>query len=166
MPTTTKCLHCGGEATVAQEARFDQDLPDVILDPLEVHRCATCGESVVIRRLAKLHAALRDALLHKRDRLTGREARFLREGMGWSIDDAARHLGLEQAQIDQWEKDQSPIDLRDDRTLRLIIAAVKGVDLPIEELALISDRVAPLRARAKLTDEGWSVEPEPERGEA
>jgi putative zinc finger/helix-turn-helix YgiT family protein len=164
--TTTKCPRCGEEAGSSREARFDQDLPDVILDPLEVIRCPSCGESVIVRRVTTLHAALRDALLRKPDRLTGREARFLREGMGWSSEDAARHLGIEEAQIQRWERDEASMDLRDDRTLRVIVAAVKGVDLPVETLAAISDRVVPLKARATLSGEEWLVITEPERGQA
>lgn len=160
--TTSTCLHCGGPASVTHEARYDEDLPTIVLDPLEVHRCPTCGESVVIRRLSSLHVALRDALLRKPHRLTGRELRFLRQGMGWSEADGARHLGVEEDLIDRWERDEDQVDLEIDRLLRLVVAATKDVALPLEGVAGISDQVLPLRARARLTAGGWHVEPEPD----
>jgi len=158
--TSNTCLLCGGPALVSQEARYDQDLPSIILDPLEVHRCSSCGESVVIRRLTSLHTALRDALLRKPQRLTGHELRFLRQGMGWSEADAARHLGIEEELLGRWEREEAQVDLKTDRLLRLMVAAMKEVHLPLEVVAGISERVLPLRARAKLTAEGWVVEPE------
>lgn len=155
-----KCVHCGQEASLTHEARYDQDLPDIILDPLDIYRCESCGESVVIRRLTSLQGALRVALLQKLDRLTGPEARFLRQGMGWSEADMARHFKLDEEQIERWERGEEPMDSKLEWLFRLLIASMKDIALPLEQMMAISNRVTPLRARARLTAEGWEVEPE------
>lgn len=153
-------MHCGQAASVSREARYYEELPEVIVDSLEVHRCAACGESIVIRRLTSLRAALRAALLQKHDRLTGEEIAFLRQSMGWMESDMARCLGADEEQIRSWERHEAPMDLKAERIFRLMVAAMKEVALPIELVAALSDQTAPLCARARLTPEGWVVEPE------
>ena len=99
-------------------------LENVTLIGVEYHRCDKCGEEYFgYGNIEKLHEAIANVLLRKKDFLTGQEVRFLRKHLGYSGAVFAKIIGYDDATLSRLETDAQPITKAFDRLVRFTVAA-------------------------------------------
>jgi putative zinc finger/helix-turn-helix YgiT family protein len=128
-----KCPQCGDPLETRRENhRYNESgLPNVILENIEIRKCASCGEEMLgIPRIEELHRVLAMAIIHHRERLSPQEVRFLRKWLGWSGRDFASHMGVDPATVSRWERVDAPTPMGPaaDRLLRTLVAVGTPVD--------------------------------------
>jgi len=92
------------------------------------------GKTVSIYDVDGLHCAIAVALVSMRQRLTGKEFRFLRSELLLSQASLARILGVRELTIARWEKGQSEIPLSADAIVRQLFKESIGTAGSIKEL--------------------------------
>jgi putative zinc finger/helix-turn-helix YgiT family protein len=159
-----KCRACHeAEVRVTRENYSYKEcgLPNVVLVGVEVRRCPSCGEVVVpLPRVTELHRVIAMAVIHKPERLSGAEVRYLRKYLGWSGEDFGQHMGVDRSTVSNWETDKAPIGPTSDRLLRLLVARRSPVEQYSEDaLTQIKDQVGPpVRMKLSRQDHGWQAE--------
>lgn len=150
-------INCGGCGRAVQPERvsyrYDESgLPNVVLQGVEVRRCAACGhEELSIPHVTKVHRAIASGLVSSPYRLTGAQFRFLRKHLELSGEQLAGYLHTDKTKISKWEREEDPIGPSTDRLMRLLVAALDP------ELAGMSAMVA--RRLPEISDEpGAGVE--------
>jgi putative zinc finger/helix-turn-helix YgiT family protein len=157
---SVKCFTCGTQMKSQRENyRYAEcGLKHVTLLGLTVNRCPRCGNhEVSIPRIEALHRLIAGALIEKATRFTGEEIRFLRESLGWSAADLARHMGVAAETVSRWEHDVAPIGPQADRLLRLVVARGRpAINYPTERLASIEPGEAKVeRLELELRGDAW-----------
>jgi putative transcriptional regulator len=99
------------------------------------------GKTVTIHDIDGLHQAIGTALICKRQRLTGKEFRFLRSELLLSQASLAKVLGVRELTVARWEKGQSEIPLSAEAIVRKLFAESIGKNGTIKELL---DQIADL----------------------
>lgn len=80
------------------------------------------GKTVIIHDIDGLHKAIAQALISKRQRLTGKEFRFLRTELLLSQAALAHILGVRELTVARWEKGVTEIPVATDAALRQMYA--------------------------------------------
>jgi DNA-binding transcriptional regulator YiaG len=98
------CTNCNiGKLESSEPSIFSYDLSGlhvVLKGGVIQHVCPECGEkSVTIKNLPGLHKAMAEAVATANHRLSGSELRFMREFLGYSGEDMAALVGLNQDTI-------------------------------------------------------------------
>ena len=128
-----ECTNCGAAVTAERRNyRYTESgLSNVILQGVDVADCSVCGNSdVMIRRMAKIHRAIAQALVSSPARLTGEQLRFLRKHLGWSGDQLGSYLHTDRTKISKWENEDDRIGPATDRLIRLVAASLDSELLP------------------------------------
>lgn len=93
------------------------------------------GKTVSIHDIEGLHKAIGIALVHKKQRLTGKEFRYLRTEMLLSQATLAKVLGVKELTVARWEKSASEIPLATEAVVReMYLDSVGEGHKPIREL--------------------------------
>jgi DNA-binding transcriptional regulator YiaG len=126
--------------TVRREARAytEGGLRDVWLEDVDVARCATCRDVVLmVPDPHALERAIVAALVRARGPLRGPEIRFLRRAMALSGKRLASLLGVTPSVLSRWENEKSPIGAQSDRLLRTLAGREDALE-PAEVAALLA----------------------------
>ena len=117
------CRSCGGEYGPPEQVTVPlRALPSVQVSGIEGRRCQGCGAvKYAIPKMEELFRVVATLLVHKRERLTGAEARFLRKWLGWSGQDTADRLGFTPEHVSRWENGKVPISETADKLLRSLV---------------------------------------------
>ena len=100
------------------------------------------GKTVIIRDIDGLQRAIGFALVGKRQRLTGREFRFLRSELLLSQATLAKVLGVKELTVGRWERNESEIPVSAEAIVRMMFEqSFGGKGPPIRD---ILERVADL----------------------
>jgi DNA-binding transcriptional regulator YiaG len=84
------------------------------------------GKTVTIQYLEGLHLAIGLELISKRQRLTGKEFRFLRTELLLSQANLAKVLGVKELTVARWEKEQTEIPVSAEAIVRTMFAESTG----------------------------------------
>jgi putative transcriptional regulator len=120
----------------------------------------TYGRGVSINNVDGLHKAIGLGLVERKDRLTGREIRFLRHELDWSQNALAQFLGTTEQTLARWEKDQVSIPGPAQRLLaglyREHVTGNADLQASVERIAKLD---AELHAdlRLQLDDDAWEL---------
>jgi putative zinc finger/helix-turn-helix YgiT family protein len=162
----SRCTECRSDKVTVSPAPprlyEESGLPDVLVDGFQTMRCEACGETEeIIPRIAELHRVIAGVVIHKKDRLSGAEVKFLRKFIGWSGVDFAKKVGVDSATVSRWEHDEKPIGPGNDRLLRLLVATEKQVDdYSAADLDNISDEARPpVAVRVRSRNKHWERAP-------
>jgi DNA-binding transcriptional regulator YiaG len=118
------------------------------------------GRTVTIHDIDGLHRTIAHALINKRQRLTGKEFRFLRTELLMSQATLAHVLGVRELTVARWEKGHSDIPVATDAALRQMYAESHGQHPRMRE---VLDRIADLEDKidqlvlSKLPKRDWQV---------
>lgn len=155
-----KCTECRSVMRSTRENyRYSESgLSNVVLENVEIYRCAQCGvERVAIPRIEGLHRALAHAIIEKSFKLTPEEIRFLRTHLDWSGVDLAEHIGVTASSVSRWENGREPIGSTAERALRLMVLAREPGNYSLDRLAELSDEAKPAKLRMSRRAEEWLV---------
>lgn len=95
---------------------------------------------VIIQDIDGLHEAIGMALVHRRQTLSGKELRFLRNELLLSQARLAQILGVTEQTVARWEKGQTTIPKASDALVRIMFAESVRQNAPIKDvLELIAD---------------------------
>lgn len=104
-------------------------LPTIQVSGIDGARCTGCGDlRYAIPRMEDLLRTVVGLLVRKPERLSGREARFLRKWLGWSGQDTADRLGFTPEHVSRWENDKVPISETADKLLRTLVLVRQPID--------------------------------------
>jgi DNA-binding transcriptional regulator YiaG len=92
------------------------------------------GRTVSIQDIESLHQAIARALIGKRQRLTGKEFRFLRTELLLSQASLAGALGVRELTVARWEKGQTDIPVATEAAVRQMYAESVGEHPRMREL--------------------------------
>lgn len=110
-----------------------------LLDGFEFHHDPS-GRTVTIHDVDGLHEAIARELIGKRQRLTGKEFRFLRTELLLSQAALAHALGVRELTVARWEKGQTEIPVATEAALRQWYGESVGEHPGMRELlGLIAD---------------------------
>ena len=99
-------------------------LDNVTLIGIEHFRCDQCGEEYFgYGNIEKLHQAIADILLRKKDLLVGAEVRFLRKHLGYSGTMFAKLIGYDDASLSRLENGGQPVTRTFDHLVRFSVAS-------------------------------------------
>ena len=103
--------------------------PTVVVTGIEGRRCSGCGDlKYGIPHMEELFRVVAGLLVHKPQRLSGPEARFLRKWLGWSGQDTADRLGFTPEHVSRWENDEVSISETADKLFRSRVRAREPID--------------------------------------
>jgi DNA-binding transcriptional regulator YiaG len=126
----SRCRRCGGEYGPLEPVTVPlRALPTVQVSGIEGQRCASCGDlQYGVPNMEELFRVVAGLLVHKPQRLSGAEARFLRKWLGWSGQDTADRLGFTPEHVSRWENDKTPISETADKLLRSLVLVREPID--------------------------------------
>lgn len=124
------CRRCGGAYGPLEQVTVPlRALPTVQVCGIEGQRCSSCGDlSYQLPNMEELLRVVALLLVHKTERLSGAEARFLRKWLGWSGQDTAEKLGFTPEHVSRWENDKVPISETADKLLRSLVLVRSPID--------------------------------------
>jgi DNA-binding transcriptional regulator YiaG len=111
-----------------------------LIDGFEFHT-GPSGRTVTFHDIEGLHQTIALALVRKRQRLAGKEFRFLRTELLLSQASLAHVLGVRELTVARWEKGHSDIPVATDAALRQMYAEGRGQHPRMRELL---ERIADL----------------------
>lgn len=129
-----KCPQCNSEMVRTNDPYHysESGLDNIFLEGIDVFKCR-CGEAVAgIPNMPELNGLIGQILIKNKYLLSGNEVRFLRKNIGLTITNLSKQLGVAIATISRWEKGTQTISKPNDRLIRLVYAANKG--LPIKDI--------------------------------
>jgi putative zinc finger/helix-turn-helix YgiT family protein len=128
-----KCIKCETSLVSERTDKYqyhESGLDDVFLLNIIVHRCGTCGSALPeIPNVRQLHLVIALIIIEQKQKLSGKEIRFLRKNLGMKSKDLAAKLGYEPETYSRFENDREPIGDRGDRLMRIWYAAQKEKDI-------------------------------------
>ena len=126
----SQCRHCGGEFGASEQVTVPlRALPTVKVSGVDGNRCLSCGDlRYRLQNMEELFRVVAGLLVHKPERLSGSEARFLRKWLGWSGQDTAEKLGFTPEHVSRWENDKVPISETADKLLRSLVLVREPID--------------------------------------
>jgi len=109
-----------------QNIKYDASgLDNIVICGAKVYHCDNCGERYLqYGNLEKIDVAIADALLKKDKPLTGKEIRFLRTWKGYSGQRFAKLLNASAAHLYRIEANDSSVNDKFDRLVRLAIMSL------------------------------------------
>lgn len=124
------CRRCGGDYGPLEAVTVPlRALPTVQVSGIEGQRCQSCGDlKFRVPNMEELFRVVAVLLVHKPERLSGPEARFLRKWLGWSGQDTAERLGFTPETVSRWENDKVPISETADKLLRSLVRVREPID--------------------------------------
>ena len=157
-----QCLECGGKQTCHQVAKYhytECGLPGVHLHGVRQWTCAECGsQETEVPHIEGLHKALAEYLAEKNSRLLPTEFRYLRQYLGFSGRDLAKHFGVTPETVSRWENGKRPISIASERLIRLMARfGHRKEDYAYELLMSSAKTTRPRRTRTELclTGDSW-----------
>ena len=126
----SRCRRCGGDYGPLEPVTVPlRALPTVQLAGIDGQRCQSCGDlKYRVPDMEELFRVVAGLLVHKSERLSGAEARFLRKWLGWSGQDTAERLGFTPEHVSRWENDRVPISETADKLLRSLVRVREPID--------------------------------------
>ncbi|MBX2798202.1 MAG: helix-turn-helix domain-containing protein [Myxococcales bacterium] len=126
----SSCRHCGDDYGPMEPVTVPlRALPTVQLSGIEGQRCTSCGDlKYRVPNMEELFRVVAGLLVHKPERLSGSEARFLRKWLGWSGQDTAERLGFTPETVSRWENDKVLISETADKLLRSLVRVREPID--------------------------------------
>jgi DNA-binding transcriptional regulator YiaG len=121
-----ECTNCGNTAPVIRgNYRFDEIGLPVQLERIDLVKCPNCGNvDPIIPDLDGLMDCLALGVIFKREKLNGKEIRFLRKYLGKNQEEFASLVPTDATTLSKWENDLQAQGLKSDRLLRLLILNV------------------------------------------
>lgn len=103
----------------------ESGLDNVLLENISMYACS-CGNTFpIISNVRQLHDLIAENIIKKPERLSGKEARFLRKEMGVKAIDFAKLLNVSKVTISRWENENKPISIISDKLIRSIFILQK-----------------------------------------
>lgn len=156
-----KCIGCGATMKTRRgQYRYAHvDGLHVILDGVQISKCAACGEEeVAIPHVEELNRALAVDMAQRPARLSGGQVRFLRKQLGWSGVDFARRVGVTPETVSRWESGTKHMSRPAELLLRLMTLQMRPVDsYPLPEELHDSGRRSARRVRARPSRGAWEL---------
>ena len=125
---TNQCSLCGAPVTPESRTHLYEEsgVPNVYLQGVEFAECKACSDfQISIPHVAKVHQALSLAIVKSPRLLTGSQLRFLRNHVELSRDQFAKYLGVDAAEVANWELGNLvPIGQSVDRLVRLLVVTL------------------------------------------
>jgi putative transcriptional regulator len=167
MAKTKKAMHCSMcdnpkalvRKTVTHKYK-ESGLTNVILAGVEHFRCDKCGEEYFgYGNMEKLHEAIADVLLQKKDLLIGAEVRFLRKHLGYSGTMFAKLIGYDDASLSRLETGAQPVTRTFDHLVRFSVASkLPDRNYDLHDLILKGQGIKASRIELKATAKGdWEL---------
>ena len=126
----TPCRTCGAPFGPTETMTVPlRALPSVMVTGVEGQRCTSCDNvRYQVQDLDGLFRMVAFMLVHKPERLSGPEARFLRKWLGWSGQDTAERLGFSPEHVSRWENGKVRMSDTADRLLRVLATRLEPID--------------------------------------
>ncbi len=158
-----RCPNCNNEMSckLGEYHYLESGLENVYLLGVELWSCPCGEEAVGIPNVPGLHEVIAHEIVHKKSFLSGPEIRFLRKAMGMAAKVFAELLGVDPATVSRWENEKQSPGGANDRLVRMIYAAHKGLsleDLMADFPAIQPDGDLPLPFR--IPRERWGGKPD------
>ncbi len=137
-----QCPSCDSKKAIKSEVithKFKESgLDNVTLCGVKAYRCNDCGEVIYdFGDINQLNRVIADALLRKKDHLTGKEIRFLRSYVGYSSEMFAKILGYDKMSWSRIENDRSKISNQVNMAARWAVAGkLADRDYDVHDLIL------------------------------
>lgn len=136
-------------------------LPTVSIRGIEGRVCRACGDVTYrVPEMESLFRIVASLLVHKPQRLSGAEARFLRKWLGWSGQDTADRLGFTPETVSRWENGKQDISETADKLLRALVLVREPIDdyaaWDAELPTLAKDKPSPLSLTMVKDGGGWA----------
>ena len=147
------CPKCGKPARkLRKDYRFrESGLDNVVLEGVEIHKCA-CGEEVVrIPMMEALLDTIGEALVNKPGPLTGPEIRYLRKNAQLSSQAFAEYLQQTPETLSRWENGRRAPGRDTDLLVRLTYAALKGYANSDQILKALAELRGRLKKKVPIT---------------
>ena len=133
------CWKCGSEMEGSRETITYDDcgVPGIVLEGVNVYRCAECGESgTAIAHTEALHEQIAHSLARRPGRLGPQEIRFLREWLGYSSKEFAKIFKVDKSTVSRWERVDAPkpIGPRSELLLRGLVLTGKPLEAELDEV--------------------------------
>lgn len=111
---------------VVQTVQYDASgLDNIVIRDTKVYQCDNCGERYVqYGNIDEIDKAVAEVLLKKEKPLTGKEIRFLRTWKGYSGQQFAKLINSSAAHLYRIEADDSSVNDKFDRLVRLAIMSL------------------------------------------
>jgi YgiT-type zinc finger domain-containing protein len=131
-----RCENCLIEMLLTKTLKYQYDLSgleNVFLDNIDVYFCSKCKADIpVIPKILKLHNTIANAVVCKKELLSGAEIQFLRKNLRIKSQDWAKLLRTDKSVYSRWENEQK-ISLQSDLLIRYLYLRLleekKGVRL-------------------------------------
>lgn len=131
-----RCDFCAKDTQVKKVQKYryvDSELENVFLDNIEIRFCSDCAlESPIVPKILKLHNTIANAVVCKKELLSGAEIQFLRKNLRIKSQDWAKLLRTDKSVYSRWENEQK-ISLQSDLLIRYLYLRLleekKGVRL-------------------------------------
>lgn len=101
------------------------------------------GEQVVyIPNVNQLHKVIAQGIINKNGIIDGKELRFLRTEIGFRQAEFSNQLGKEAQAVGRWERGECPMDKTVDTLIRIISAALLGLEIDMEKIPALHQQSA------------------------
>lgn len=123
------CPKCELEMSVeiGRHHYIESGLSNVYVDNIKIYRCP-CGESLPsIYRVGMLNDLIAKEVLSKPSFLKGNEIKFLRKNLHLPAKSFAEKIDVAITTYSKWENDKQNHDKQNDRLIRLMYIALKGL---------------------------------------
>jgi DNA-binding transcriptional regulator YiaG len=103
----------------------ESGLDNIVLENISMYVCSCGNKFPILSNMRHLHALIAENIIKKPERLSGKEARFLRKEMGMKAIDFAKLLNVSKVTISRWENENKPISIISDKLIRSIFILQK-----------------------------------------
>jgi len=157
-----QCPSCDSKkamkSTVIVHKFKESGLDNVTLTGVKEYRCENCGEAILdLGDVSQLTRAIAEALLRKKEVLSGEEIRYLRTHVGYSGEIFAKMLGLDKTSLSRIENNRSKVSNQVNMAVRYAVAGkladrnyeLHDLMIALENDDLISFKKVNFKASAK-----------------
>jgi len=103
----------------------ESGLDNILLEDIPMYVCSCGNKFPIISNIRQLHDLIAENIIKKPERLSGKEARFLRKEMAMKAIDFAKLLNVSKVTISRWENENKPISIISDKLIRSIFILQK-----------------------------------------
>jgi putative zinc finger/helix-turn-helix YgiT family protein len=143
----------------------ESGLDNIYLEDIDVCTCEKCGEEEIgIPCIPELHRLIGRMLVLQKQRLSGKEVRFLRKHAGMSAKRFTEIIAVDKSTLSRWENENQTISLPNDRLIRLVYCAIMQIP-PSELKSIVEDGFAGISNEItevpilNLAIDAWSKNP-------
>jgi len=104
---------------------IESGLENIVLQNIPLYACSCGNRFPIIANIRQLHDLIAENIIMKSERLTGKEAKFLRKELGIKAIDFAKLLNVSKVTISRWENENKPISIISDKLIRSIFILKK-----------------------------------------